>query len=664
MNLFALLKNKGNSFSAKLFYLLTFFILISYISFSAFFLSYQSKSMKSNLLHQGELLSRLLAYNSRLGVFAENEDLLEDPIEGIMQQKEVTLIQVFTEYGKQLTRHERNNLLTLIDPPLTHKREFEKATSYFSKNSGVFYFEEKEDIHFWAPVYSRKNTTDEELLFQKNHSPTNHNFIGLVKIVFTKKHMQKNLNNLLANNFIIPLVFIIPGWIIIFFVVKGITRPLKKLTEGVEAVGHGGSVKMVNVETKDEIGKLAFAFNNMVISLKNKEAEKKKIEEQLMQSQKMEAIGTLAGGIAHDFNNILSVIIGYVNLLQRKNDFHGSSKQYIENLLSTSERASSLIKSLLAFSRQQTVELQRVDISSVLKNLKNNLLRLIGENIEYKIVETENNLTALSDAGQIEQVLVNLAINARDSMPDGGTLTISTESVSISSQFLTFSGYLNPGEYVVISVTDTGTGLNKLTREKMFDPFYTTKEVGKGTGLGLSMVYGIIKQQNGSIDVISKPGMGTTFSVYLQLVKPDFPTEEPEQLIPFKRGTETILMAEDNADVRTLTRLILQESGYKVIVAVDGNDAVNKFIENRDTIDFLLLDLLMPKKNGLEAYNEIKKLKSDIKALFVSGHADDILHLKKAPGKNILRTEEAINFMPKPLLPDILTRKIQEILSK
>jgi CheY-like chemotaxis protein len=329
----------------------------------------------------------------------------------------------------------------------------------------------------------------------------------------------------------------------------------------------------------------------------------------------------------------------------------------VDQILASTERAANLVQSLLAFSRKQIISLQPVTLNGIVKRIEKLLLRLIGEDIDIKTILTEEDLTIMADPGQIEQVFMNLATNARDAMPNGGHLTVKTGFVNLDNVFITAHGYGKPGMYTFFTVTDTGAGIDDKTREKIFEPFFTTKEVGKGTGLGLSMVYGIIKQHNGYIDVYSAPKKGTTFVIYLPLIKAEVKELKPTEPPPTIGGTETILIAEDDEDVRKFTKHILEEFGYKAIEAVDGEDAINRFMENKDKIQLLMLDVIMPKKSGKDAYEKIKKLRPDMKALFMSGYSKDVL-----AKEGIL--EEGLNFVLKPISPTELLRKIREVLGK
>ncbi len=386
--------------------------------------------------------------------------------------------------------------------------------------------------------------------------------------------------------------------------------------------------------------------------------ERKKTEEQFRHSQKMESIGLLAGGVAHDFNNIITAIMGFGNLLHMKLPAGNPLNTYVDHILSASEKAAQLTQSLLAFSRKQPINLQPVSLNKVIKGLEKLLSRLLTEDIEFRITLTDQDLILMADTIQIEQVMMNMAANARDAMPHGGTLIIKTEPFDIDSEFCRTHGYGIEGAYALISVTDTGIGMNKQTKERIFEPFFTTKDVGKGTGLGLSTVYGIIKQHNGYIRVRSMQDSGTTFKIYLPLSKSrPVQIRKSKQQVFSQKGTETILIAEDNPDVRLLTKTILEEAGYKVIEAKDGKEAVEHFFGSTDSIDMVILDVVMPGKNGKEAYQEIKRSKNDIKVLFTSGYTSDVILTKGVHDKQY-------ELLMKPTSSEIFLQKVREILDR
>ena len=303
------------------------------------------------------------------------------------------------------------------------------------------------------------------------------------------------------------------------------------------------------------------------------------------------------------------------------------------------------------------INLRPHNINAIISGLKTFLPRLIGEDIELSLSISQRALTVLVDSSQIEQVFLNLATNARDAMPDGGSLTIRTEEVFLDKDFIGAHGYGKTGAYALISVNDTGHGMDEKTKGKLFDPFFTTKEVGKGTGLGLSMVYGIIKQHNGYIDVQSELGKGTTFHIYLPLTETAVEERPPKSIPVLKGGTETILIAEDDHYVREFLKEVLIEYGYTVLDASDGEEALQIFIHHKNNIQLLILDVVMPKKDGKETYQEIKTLQHDIKTIFISGYATDILDKKGLP-------EEELNFISKPISPDELLNKVRELLER
>ncbi|HUI46333.1 MAG TPA: ATP-binding protein [Nitrospirota bacterium] len=382
----------------------------------------------------------------------------------------------------------------------------------------------------------------------------------------------------------------------------------------------------------------------------------KELEVQLRHAQKMEAVGQLAGGVAHDFNNILTAIIGYGNLLLMKLSEGDTLKVHVQHILASAERASHLTRGLLAFSRKQVIDLKPVDVNAIISQVEKLLHRVIGEDIEIKTRFFKQNLPVLADSVQIEQIIMNLATNSRDAMPNGGLLLIETSPFDMGEDFLLTHAYGKPGTYALIMVTDTGIGMDEDIRTKIFEPFFTTKEVGKGTGLGLAMVYGIVKQHNGYINVYSEPDRGTTFKIYLPLIFQANPSDKKHHQEFISRGTETVLLAEDDGEVRMLMRTVLKEAGYQVIEAVDGEDAIQKFRENNN-IDLVVSDIIMPKINGKEMYQEIKKFRPEIKVIFTSGYTADIIHKKGV-------FDLGLDFVLKPVAPGEFLQRVRDVLDK
>ncbi|MBF0564458.1 MAG: PAS domain S-box protein [Nitrospirae bacterium] len=392
------------------------------------------------------------------------------------------------------------------------------------------------------------------------------------------------------------------------------------------------------------------------LAVKENVTERKKLEEQLRQSQKMEAIGQLAGGIAHDFNNILSAIIGYIYILQMKMDASDPLRTYADQILSSSDRAVKLIQSLLTFSRKQQIATEPINLNEIIKTSEKLLSRLIGEDLLFVTGLGNEEMVIMADGNQLIQVLMNLATNARDAMPKGGTFTISTSCEELDVTFMKTHGYGTPGTYACVTVSDTGVGIDKKTMEKIFEPFFTTKEVGKGTGLGLAMVYGIVKQHGGYINIYSEPGNGTVFKIYFPTIHVKAEKPAPPSYLPPTGGEETILLAEDDHEFRRIMKEILEGANYKIIEAVDGQDAVEKFALYGQDTDILILDVIMPKKNGKAAFDEIRVKDPSMKAIFISGYTYDVI-----TQRGIL--EKDINFLSKPIAPMDLLRKVREVLT-
>lgn len=411
-------------------------------------------------------------------------------------------------------------------------------------------------------------------------------------------------------------------------------------------------IQIKSFPMRDTLGRI-----NSVIGIINDITEKKKLESQLHHAQKMEAIGTLTGGIAHEFNNLLTSIIGYGKLLQEGIPKEDNLQHYTNQLLASSGRAAKLVKSLLAFSREHVLDRRPVKLSEIINGVERLLVRILGEDIELVTDLKDGGAIIMADYGQMEQVLVNLATNARDAMPDGGRLTMTTDVIELDEKCFKTHNRIKPGRYALISVTDTGSGIDERTREKIFEPFFTTREVGKGTGLGLSIAYAIIGHHNGYVNVSSEIGKGTTFEIYLPILESYVQELIPADIIVPAGGTETILLAEDNKEVRELTKNLLQKFGYEVLEAVDGEDAIKRFKEDKDKICLLVFDLIMPKKNGKEAYEEIKNMRSDIKVLFTSGYTGDIIRKKGLH-------DAEFNFIPKPIAPKEFLRKVREVLDR
>jgi CheY-like chemotaxis protein len=342
----------------------------------------------------------------------------------------------------------------------------------------------------------------------------------------------------------------------------------------------------------------------------------------------MEAVGQLAGGVAHDFNNLLQVILGCGHLAMAETDPASPAKENLTELLAAAERARVLVGQLLAFSRRQVLQMTDLDLNASVPELMKMLRRVIGAHIELSLHPGQGLGIVRADPGQIDQMLTNLCINARDAMPDGGRITIETSDATIDEAYCDAHAGAQPGRYVRLTVADTGCGMDETTRGQAFEPFFTTKEVGKGTGLGLSTVYGLIKQHGGLVDLTSQVGRGTMFEIYLPVIEPGQAPDEnvADEPRAAPRGCETVLLAEDEDMVRRLTRSILERSGYTVLAARDGAEAVEVFAQHADEVDLALLDVVMPNLGGRAVLERIRAIKPDVPVLFTTGYSVDAIH--------------------------------------
>ena len=384
--------------------------------------------------------------------------------------------------------------------------------------------------------------------------------------------------------------------------------------------------------------------------------ERKKLEARYHQSQKMDAIGQLAGGVAHDFNNLLTVISGYSEVLLMKLPNEDSNRTFVREIQKASERAASLTRQLLVFSRKQVLEPKVLDLNAITMDTHKMLSRLIGEDISVNVVLEPNLGPVIGDQGQIEQVIMNLVLNARDSMPQGGKITIETANLELDETYTRMHPELKPGHYTLLAVTDTGCGMSEDVKARVFEPFFTTKELNKGTGLGLAMVYGIVKQCQGHISLYSEPNQGTTFRIYLPRIEKksslsgvlSHPGQEPH-------GDETILLVEDGDAVREITRQMLKLLGYRVLETSRGEQAIRLVEQNAEPIHLLVTDVVMPQMGGRQLAERLRTLRPDLKILYFSGYMDDAV-----VRHGILQSEVA--FLHKPFTLGMLARKVREVL--
>jgi len=418
-------------------------------------------------------------------------------------------------------------------------------------------------------------------------------------------------------------------------------------------MGTGGDSEEQGLlrEVADDI---AFALHGMEARI-----ELAHTEEQLRQAQKLEAIGRLAGGVAHDFNNLMTVVTGYSELLKAKVEAEPEALRDVDEISKAGHRATQLTRQLLAFSRKQVLNPEEINLNDVIKGVSDMLRRLIGEDVELDIVTKPDLGIVRADKGQIEQILMNLAVNAKDAMPSGGKLLVETANVDLDESYASNHVSVEPGPHVMMAVTDNGSGMNQEVMENLFEPFFTTKDSGKGTGLGLSTVYGIVKQSGGNIWVYSEPGKGTTFKIYFPAAREEGTATRQRKSLEArkaKQGSETILLVEDDDSVRAVIQAMLEDSGYKLLEARDGEEALQINREHDGNIDLLLSDVVMPGMSGRELAIEMVKLNPRLTVLFMSGYTDNAIH-----HHGVLDPD--IAYIEKPFSPATLTRKIREVLS-
>jgi len=424
------------------------------------------------------------------------------------------------------------------------------------------------------------------------------------------------------------------------------------------------------LELKNRQGKQVYVMANMIGSFNEKgeleeittyifdDTPRKEIEQQLNQAQKMESLGTLAGGIAHDFNNLLSVINGYSELLLAQKNLAERTAKFIRQIHEAGERAANLTTQILAFSRKQNIQPKIVDINETVQNISKMIRRLIGEDIILKTFFNSSETRVKIDPVQIEQVVMNLAVNARDAMPDGGTLTIATGMINLDDEYARRHVDVKPGPYVLLTVRDEGIGMDASTLTKVLEPFFTTKGKGRGTGLGLSTVYGIVKQNGGHIGVNSEPGQGTTFNIYLPLVREGArSSNQTDGSVENLRGDEMILVVEDDESVRALCRENLETAGYTVLEAADGQKALEIARKESQKIKMVLTDVIMPGMNGRQLADKLAEIIPHVEVVFVSGYTDNALLQIDGDGSHF-------DFIQKPYSAKVLLRKVREVLNR
>ncbi|MDL2122371.1 MAG: response regulator [Deltaproteobacteria bacterium] len=651
-----LLKTLHENFGIKIFTAFTIFMFIISSAFTAFFIYYQSKSLTDNLIKNGKLLSEMLAYEIRLGVFSENEKLLDNHVDGTLQQEGVLEVSVFNLEKKLLKNQKKpgkwGREKTIFEDINSSNNVFERLKTYRSS----FYIDNKSKIDFWSPVIVSSSYLNEEALFFKEDQFQDQNrIIGFICITIDKIILNKRLDGLLAKSISIGIIFLIIGSAFIYILARGITKPLNRLTKSVNILGESGVVKKVPVETEDEIGKLAMAFNDMSESLKKREEEKHLLEEHLRYTKKMEAIGTLAGGIAHDFNNILAAIMGYTELASLNASNSHSLKSDLDEILKAVNRAKGLTEQILLFSRQTEQEQKPIKIELIVKEVLKMMRASLPTTIEIRKNIKTGLAPILSDSTAIHRVLMNLCTNAAHAMQKkGGVLEVTLSDMEIDKKTAAQNFDLNPGPYQIFTISDTGYGMDSWVIERIFDPFFTTKKHGEGTGMGLAVTHGIVKSCGGAITVSSEVGKGTTFKVFFPSIESEI-TVESEHYEPVPHGKERILFVDDEAAIVTAGRQLLESLGYKVIAKTNGIEALETFKKQPKNFDVVITDMTMPKMTGEDLSKQILAIRPDIPIIICTGFSE-VISEKKAKAIGIRE------FIMKPILRRDMAKIIRVVL--
>jgi two-component system cell cycle sensor histidine kinase/response regulator CckA len=409
------------------------------------------------------------------------------------------------------------------------------------------------------------------------------------------------------------------------------------------------------IDVEITAGRVEFEGRDAALILAHDVSDRRRMEQRLIEAEKLEAVGRLAGGVAHDFNNLLTVIHGYASLLGARSD--GRARDELGQIVHAAEQASALTRQLLAFSRRQVLHSDVLDLNDIVAGMQSMLQRIIGDDVSVGVRFAQGLAPVVADRAQIERVILNLAANARDAMPTGGRLTIETANVELDADYVATHGEGSPGPHVMLAVSDTGAGMSEEVQRHLFEPFFTTKPAGAGTGLGLATVFGVVKQSGGSIFLYSEEGAGTTFKIYLPASAGRTPAPAPGVASPGARGSETILVVEDDASVRDLVRLMLETSGYRVVAAAGAAEAEQVCAASGDAIDLVLTDVVMPDMNGRALAERLSELCPATRVLFMSGYSSEaVAH------RGVIRPDSA--FVEKPFTALTLTTKVRELLDR
>ncbi len=481
--------------------------------------------------------------------------------------------------------------------------------------------------------------------------------LGWIEITHSLRAVERMQSAIWRQTLSLGVAWIAVGVVVVTLVLRRPMRAISELSAFARDLARRKGERVHVRRSSDEIGLLADALDHASVELAETERQHRALEAQLRHAQKLEAVGLLAGGVAHDFNNILTGILGYASVLQESIPAADPGREAADEIVQAAGRAATLTRGLLAFSRKQKMELKPTDLNEVVRGVEKMLRRIIGEDVELRTELCAEPLVANVDPAQLEQVLVNLAANAKDAMPGGGLLSVATRS--IRAEELTGDGELPgfAGPAALVTVSDSGAGMEDDLQQKIFEPFFTTKEVGRGTGLGLSIVHGIVQQHGGAIRLYSRPGIGTTFKIYLPLSPEAAAAVETAPLHAPAGGTERVLLVEDDAQVRRVMRTILGGAGYRVVEAADGVEALERLAEAPEPFRLLVSDVIMPRLNGHDLRKAAYERWPALRLLFVSGYTADVIRRRGL-------LDESVDLLMKPFTARGLLTRAREILDR
>ncbi|MFP4571656.1 MAG: ATP-binding protein [Desulfobacterales bacterium] len=646
------------SFRVKVIFISIIIMLVTCFCLTGFFVYNQNASLEDSLKERAELLVSVLAHSARLGVFAESREFLINPVEGILKQPEVIKVCAFGSDGNLLYSAGGSPADSEAGSEAPPSRIDDKFSQKIRSSESAVYFDSSRVLQVWSAVFSMPEySTHESLIFREDETTLESKVIGFVSIDISRDFLNRQIYGFVVKAVLIAVLAIIAGSVLIFLVINSITSPLNRLASAIKSLEEEGDAEPVKVDTQDEIGRLADAFNELSESLRKRKAENLQLEMQLRQAQKLEALGTLAGGIAHDFNNVLSPIFGYTEMAMEDSKEDDPLYRNLQQVLLAAGRARELVKQILAFSRQSDAQKAPLQIQLVLKEG----IKLLRASLPSTIAITEqidrNCGPVIADPTDIHRIVMNLATNAYHAMREhGGELNVVLEEKTLEeNEICSLSLNLTAGRYARLGISDTGCGMDEDTLQRIFDPYFTTKPAGEGTGMGLSVVHGIVKGCRGDIRVKSETGKGTLFEIYLPQVEIDAPSESHICELPIPCGTEHVLLVDDEAQVACMLKQMLEQLGYGVTMHTDSLEALDVFAAAPDRFALIITDQTMPYMTGDELAEEAIRLRKDIPVILCTGFSEKISE-QKAKNRGIRA------FLMKPVLKRKMAVTIREVL--